>query len=53
MSKFSYYGLLTIALSITAHLWYDSHSTNISVCGVWGTRVKVQVSKRKLQTHIH
>ena len=53
MSKFSYYGLLTIALSITAHLWHDSHSTNISGCRVWGTRVKVQVFNGKFHTHIH
>ena len=37
----------------TVHLWHDSHSTSISICGVWGARPKVQVSKRKLHTHIH
>ena len=53
MSKLSYYDLLTIALSIIAHPWRDSHSTNISVCGVWGIRVNVQISKRKFYTHIY
>ena len=37
----------------TVHPWYDGHSTSISVCGVWGARVRVQVFKRKLHTHIH
>ena len=37
----------------TVHLWHDSHSTSISICGVWGARPKVQVSKKKLHTHIH
>ena len=25
----------------------------LSTCGVWGARVRVQISKRKLHTHIH
>ena len=29
------------------------HSTSISACGVWGVRIGVQVSRRKLYTHIH
>jgi len=39
--------------SITALPWCDGHSTSISVCGVWGVRARVQVSRRKLHTHIH
>ena len=53
MSKLSYYGLLTIALSTITHHWRDNHSTNISGCRVWGTRVKVQVFNGKFHTHIH
>ena len=37
----------------TAYPWCDGHFTSISACGVWGTRVGVQVSKRELHTHIH
>ena len=38
---------------ITAHLWCDGYSTNISACKVWGTRGEVQVSRREFYTHIH
>ena len=34
--------LLRSGLS-TAHLWCDSHSTNISICEVYGTKAGVQV----------
>ena len=37
----------------TAHPWYDGHSISKSTCGVWGARAGVQVSGRKLHTHIH
>ena len=33
---------------ITIHFWYDRHFTNISACGVWGVKVKTQVSRREL-----
>ena len=32
--------------------WYDSPSTSISVCGMWGAKVEIQVTRRKLHTHI-
>ena len=37
----------------TAYPWYDGHSTNISACGVWRVRAGIQISERKLHTHIH
>ena len=37
----------------TAHPWCGGHSTSINVCKVGGARVRVQVSKKKLHTHIH
>ena len=37
----------------TTHPWCGSHSTSISVVGVWGTRAGVQVSRGELHTHIH
>ena len=36
----------------TAYPWCDGHFTSISACGVWGTKAGIQVSKRKLYTHI-
>ena len=33
--------------------WCNGHSISISVCEVWGARAEVQVSRRKLHTHIH
>ena len=36
-----------------AHPRCSGHSTNTNACGVWGTRVGVQVSKREFHTHIH
>ena len=37
----------------TAHPWCDGYSTSISVCGVWGAKAGVQISRRELHTHIH
>ena len=37
----------------TVHLWCNSYSTSINAYGVRGPRPKVQVSKRKFQTHLH
>ena len=37
----------------TVYPWCNGHSTNISVCGVWGPRARIQVSRRELYTHIH
>ena len=37
----------------TTHPWCDGHSTGISAYGVWGVRVRIQVSKMKLHAHIH
>ena len=46
--------ILLIMFQITiAHLWCDGHSTNISACGVWEARTRVQVSKRELHIHIY
>ena len=45
--------ILKVRCVITAHFWYDGHSTSISTCGVWGVRVKFQVSKRKFHIHIY
>ena len=39
--------------STKAHIWHDSHSISISMCGVWSVRVKIQVFRKKLHTHIH
>lgn len=36
----------------TAHFWYDSCFTSISVCGGWDVGVGVQIFKRKIYTHI-
>ena len=35
----------------TVHPWCCGHSTSISVCGVWGARAVVQVSRREFHTH--
>ena len=35
----------------TAHLWYNSHFTSISACGVRRVRARIQVSRRKTHTH--
>ena len=37
----------------TTRAWCNDHSTSIRVCGVWGARVRVQVSKIELYTHIY
>ena len=37
---------------ITAYCWCDGYSISISVCGVWGVKTSVQVSKRELYTYI-
>ena len=37
----------------TAYLWCSGHSISIIACGVWGVRVRVQVSRRDRHTHIH
>ena len=31
----------------------DDHSTNINACEVWGVRVRFQVSRGEVHTHIH
>ena len=31
----------------------DGHFTGINAYGVWGVKARVQVSRRKLHTHIH
>ena len=36
-----------------AYLWYDSHSTSINACEVWGVGTGVKVSRRNLHTHLH
>ena len=36
-----------------AHPWYGGHSTSINVCGVWGVKVRVQISRREFHKHIH
>ena len=36
-----------------AHPWHDSHSICISVCGVWGVKVGVQVSSGEFHTLIY
>lgn len=41
-------GIITIA-----HFWCGGHFTNINACGVCKVRVGVQVSRKKLRTHIH
>ena len=45
--------LLTMFQITTAHPWCDGHSTSISAYGMWGARVRVQVSRRELHTHIY
>ena len=42
--------LLKPSSPTTAHLWYDSHSTNINACRMWRVRTKVQISRNKLHT---
>ena len=37
----------------TTHPWCDGHFTGISSYGVWGVRVRIQVSKMELHAHIH
>ena len=39
--------------AITEYSWCDGHSTSISACEVWRVITGVQVSRRKLYTHIH
>ena len=39
-----------IKIFITAH---GGHSTSINVYGVWGARIRVQVSKREFHTHVN
>ena len=51
--KFEKYYVYNFFYMTTALPWCDGHSTSISVCGVWGERVGVQVSKRELHTHIY
>ena len=38
------------AFFTTAHFWCDDHFTNISICGVWEVRVRIQIFKRELHT---
>ena len=40
-------------LITTARPWYDSHSTNISACGMWGAKADVQISWSEFHIHIH
>ena len=42
-----------LKLVTTAHPWCDGHSTSISTYGVWRARTEIQVSRRKLHSHIH
>ena len=37
----------------TAHPWCNSHCISINACGVWGTRVGIQVFRRELHIYIH
>ena len=39
--------------SITTYSWLDGHFISISVYGVWGVRIRVQVFRKELYTHIH
>ena len=36
-----------------AHFWCDGHSSSISICGVWGVKAEIQVTRRRLYTYIH
>ena len=45
--------ILVSAANTTVNLWYDGHFTSISVCRVWGAKVRIQVFKREFHTHIH
>ena len=38
------------AFFTTTHSWCDDHFTNISICGVWEVRVRIQIFKRELHT---
>ena len=40
-------------LITTARPWCDSHSTNISACGMWGAKAEVQISWSEFHIHIH
>ena len=50
---FLFFKCLSLLFITTAHPWRNDHSTSISVYGMWGVKVKVQVSRRKFHTHIH
>ena len=52
-SKVVQFHNLKLPRDITTHSWRNSYSTSISVCGVWGVRVGVQVSKKEFHIHIH
>ena len=42
-----------IYIYITTHLWYGDHFISINASEVWGVRVRVQVFRREIHTHIH
>ena len=47
------YFIQKIGCIIIVHPQCDGNSISINACKVWGVRVRVQISKRGLHTHIH